>query len=270
MSKIPNFLEEITLDDVSTHIYDLYVDSAPSENQDLGIVSKKDQLQISISDSDYQFEQSISNLNTSNSSTGFVLWRVSIPFVKWIQTKQLHDFKDKYVVELGAGVTGLLSSTIGLKTQHWIATDQYHLIKLLKKNISNNVPIFQSSTIECDVKPKKKQIVPKIDVCVYDWENIEQGLYEIKELNPKEPDFIIGCDIVYNDYLVPYLVDAIDKLAGPSTRVLIGLQLRLPENIEYFVEQLLKRGLKVYKYEESSLIEDLQRGYVVYYITKSA
>lgn len=270
MSNIPNFLEEITLDDVSSHIYNLYVDSASSENQDLGIVSKKDHLEISISDEDYNFEQSIPNLNTSQSSTGFVLWRVSIPFVKWIQDRKPFDFKDSFVVELGAGVTGLLSSVIGVKSNHYIATDQYHLQKLLKKNIQSNVQLFESSTMECSSKPKKRQIIPKIDVCVYDWENIEQGLYDIKQLNPRAPDFIIGCDIVYNDYLVPYLVEAIDKLAGPDTKIIIALQLRLPENIEYFVEQLLQKGLKVYKYEETYLIDELQKGYVVYYITKNS
>lgn len=266
-----SLLQEITLDDISTHIYDLYVDSAPSESQDLGIVSKKNQLQVSLSDSDYNFEQSISNLNANASSTGFVLWKGSVPLVKWLQGSQLYDFKGKFVVELGAGVTGVLASTIGVKSKHWIATDQYHLMKLLKKNISNNVPLFHSSSIECEAGGlKKRQVVSRIDACVYDWENVEQGLYDIRQIEAGEPDYIIGCDLVYNDYLVPFLVDAIDKLAGPNTKVLIGLQLRLPENIEFFVQELLKKGLKVYKHKESCLIEELQHGFVVYKITKSS
>jgi len=268
MSNLAPFLEEITLDDVSSHIYELYIDNASLENQDLGIVSKKEQLKVSISNTDYHFEQSISNLNTNASSTGFVLWKISKPFVKWIQDKQLYDLQGKYIIEIGAGVTGLLSTSISLKSNHWIATDQYHLLKLLKKNISNNISLFESNTIECDSKPKKRQKLPKIDVCSYDWENTEQGLYEIKQLNTNEPDFIIGCDVVYNDYLVPYLVDAIYQLATHHTTVIIGLQLRLPENIEYFVEETLKKGLKVYKHESSCLNEELKTGFVIYNIRK--
>ncbi|CCH46492.1 putative nicotinamide N-methyltransferase [Wickerhamomyces ciferrii] len=257
---------QITLEDVSSHIYELCVDS--ESGQDLGIISKDPKLDITFQNSDYSIEQSISNLNNSSSSTGFVLWKITIPFIKWLQQRNVYDFHGKFVIEIGSGVTGLLASTIGPKTGHYISTDQYHLLKLLKKNIINNVPLFRSSTMECEGIPKRKHALPVLDVVTFDWEHIDQGLFEINQVQNGDPDFIIGCDVVYNDYLVPFLVDSIVRLMGDDTKVLMGLQLRLPENIEHFVTVVLEKGLKIFKHDEELLIDELKTGFVVYLITK--
>lgn len=268
-------------------------DSGP---KDLGMLSSKStSLTLTINkDTEYTFEQSISNLNNTASSTGFVLWKISILFLDWILNNctPYYDFTGKYVVELGAGVSGIFTSFIGRRSARYIATDQYHLLKLLKKNISESGMEFKSSTI--DVKGSKgsstslgkgtkkskrsthsahiRTSLPTIEACCYDWENIEQGQFELKEINPDgtgKPDFIIGCDIVYNDYLVPHLINAIDSLSGPDTVCLIGLQLRLLENVELFVQTLLERGFEVYSHMESILTDELKDGFVIYHIKRS-
>ncbi|KAH3672799.1 hypothetical protein WICMUC_004021 [Wickerhamomyces mucosus] len=276
MSTIFSYLEEISCEDIASHIYDLHISSESRGSNDLGILKKTSNLKITInSDTEYDFEQSISNLNNSSSSTGFVLWRISVPFLDWILNCKYYDFNKRYVVELGAGVSGLFAKFIGKRASHYIATDQYHLLKLLKKNISNNLSEFKSTTIDIEqtvLKKSKKQKkihdLSTIDVCCYDWENIGQGIEELNQLNPQKPDFIIGCDIVYNDYLVPHLVDALDALSDENTIILIGLQLRLLDNIELFVETLIQKDFRIYSHTESILTDELKLGFVIYFIQK--
>lgn len=258
-------LEQITLDDPSSHIYELH-STAPSS--DLGILQRTPTLSLTINDTDYKFTQSISSLNKDGSTTGFAMWKISIPFVKWLIKSPLYDLRGKYIMELGAGVTGLFSCILGKVCDKYVATDQSHLLKLLKSNIVDNVRDVESSTIDGIVK-QRKVIKGKIDVVEFDWEEPDQGWYNLKEVcGDEKPDFVIGCDIVYNDYLVEHLVESLERVVGESTIVLIGLQVRLPENMELFVETLLQHNFKVFLHTPEVLTDELSSGYAIYYITR--
>lgn len=268
VKQMEDFLEEVTLDDVSSHIYELY--SHPNEH-DLGIQSRTSMVKVTIDDVDreFEFQQSLSSLNQQGSTTGFVLWSVSIPFVGWILDDKLspYDLRGKTVVELGSGVTGLLSCALGPSCKHYISTDQHHILKLLKQNICSNLCDFASSTMH--IPSNGGKLKGTVDVVELDWEDLDSGVWNLQQVCSLDSiDYIVACDVVYNDYLIPFLVDAIARLCHESSTVLIALQLRLPENIEQFVEQVLARGLRIWRHLEHCLVPELREGFVIYRITR--
>jgi predicted nicotinamide N-methyase len=263
--KVDDFLEEITSEDISSHIHELY--SHP-KSQDLGIQSRSSCVNVAIGSEDYQFKQSLTSLNSKGSTTGYVLWKVSVPFLKWILECPLYDFRDKVVMELGSGVTGLFASLLTHKSKHFIASDHQHaLLKLLKENIQSNLVDAESSTVHISHNARRNK--GRVDVIEYDWEDLDNGQWSLKQVHEGTLDFIIGCDIVYNDYLIPHLVNALVQLCGSDTVIIIGLQLRLPENIEQFVEELLSRGFRVWRHLGECLGDELTEGFVVYYIRRA-
>lgn len=51
------------------------------------------------------------------------------------------------ILELGSGTAAVCASVLLSKVQHFIATDQKHVLKLLRQNIENNVSSFTNSII---------------------------------------------------------------------------------------------------------------------------
>lgn len=263
---VEDFLEQITLEDVSSHIYEIY--SHP-KSQDLGIRSRSQRISISLDDDhEFEFTQSLTSLNSKGSTTGYVLWKLSVPFIQWLLRSGLYDFQGKNVIELGSGVTGLFACCLGPRCKHYIATDhQQSLLRLLQKNIESNLVDFDSSTL--DLENKGRRLRGRVDVIEFDWEDLESASWNLEQITQEPLDYVIACDVVYNDYLIPFLVDAIDRVSGPQTVILIGLQLRLPENIEQFVRELLERGFKVWRHLENCLTQELCEGFVMYQVRKT-
>lgn len=261
---LEDFLEEVTADCVSSHIYELY--TWPSSH-DLGIESREDGLTLTMDGHDYELKQSLTGLNQKGSTTGYVLWKVSMPFIRWLLESKLYEFAGNSVMELGSGVTGLLSCVLSRKCAHYIASDQLPLLKLLKQNIESNLHDMGSSTLAIPTRGAKK-LKGKVDVVEFDWEDTIQGVYNLEQVHTGDLDYILACDVVYNDYLVQHLVNALKSLCTPATVVLMGLQLRAPENIEQFVTELLAQGFQVWRHAEACMSDELQ-GFVVYYIRRA-
>lgn len=261
-------LEQIT--DASDHVFELYTEKT-EENQDLGYVNRtKDNIVIQLPNSkiELNIKQSLSQLSSKNetSSTGFVCWRASQALVDWIliQGSLFHKFfvgRKLKVVELGTGVGGVCALILGPLVKEYICTDQKHILKLLKENIINNVESFNSGTIECDGAGSK------IEVVEFDWEEIEYGLASYHEVTDSKPDLIIACDTIYNEYLIPYFLDAVDAFLTEDNGALIGIQLRDDYTLEKFVSQTIER-FDLYVIPDEFLSENLKMGFVVYYIVK--
>lgn len=265
-------------DTLYEHLYNIYVDHRPAKGQHLGYVDKtRDTIGLSLplSGIDVTVKQSLSALSstTQTSSTGFVCWQLALLFADWVlgDLKCPISLNQKVVVELGAGVSGLLASVLGPLTDLYVATDQKHILKLLKKIFVENVTTtrFTSSTVELDSagpKHQPDQVWPSIDVMELDWERLEHGTPQVLATLPKRPDFILACDTVYNSYLIPFFLGAARALAGPHTVLVVALQLRDELVMEQFLECALDNQMEVSVVPDEVLSPALIQGFVVYYI----
>ncbi|KAK6461812.1 putative cytosine deaminase FCY1 [Scheffersomyces coipomensis] len=266
------------IESAEDHIYEIYSIRAAPSGQDLGYVNKsKHEIQISldISEIDLTIKQSLSSLSSAQSSTGFVCWQSATYFLDWLIGFESGPFYSMFnnknsnltVVELGTGVSGICASILGPRVARYIATDQKHILKLLQENINDNVVMVDSKK-----STKKSTKIPpphKIEVIEFDWEDIDQGLYNCQSLGQSSslPDIIIACDTIYNHYLIPHFINALKSLMSSTTIALVALQMRDPVTLEDFISQLLRSDLKVYVIPDHMLTERLQKGFLIYYIT---
>ncbi len=338
--------EEITLDTLDLHVYDLYTVHKPEEHSNLGYLSRKDdKIKVTVGDYDkalkpvtktrrskrknklinyddtkliehsnvvfeLTIEQSVSGISSNNSeyknnTTGYLLWKVSPIFADWMLNYQdinpfgrlfSNDHKS-VVVELGAGVSGVLASTLGTRSQVYITTDQHHLLKILKRNVVSNVdPLKSDSCYNLSVEgspltdelnnmngqgckrthkrhPLKHmfhhQDIPHIEVVEYDWERPAETLSNITQYYPlthEFPDLLIACDTVYNEHLMPMFVEALRTVCGPETIVIVATQLRDPIVVEAFLGEGIKQGFMIYYIMEDHLSNPLRRGFALYYM----
>ncbi|KAK9360549.1 hypothetical protein V1504DRAFT_454523 [Lipomyces starkeyi] len=206
-------LEQLTLDDTEEHIFTVFSQHKPPDNQNLGYISRTahtlpilirvhasligelasksvqypttqehhtsllitkkhrrayrhKQLSIPSEGVSVEFEshQSLELLNSQqeNSTTGAVLWQITPLFAEWLLTPGtvFHNlfFGEREsgsldVIEIGAGTSGILACALSLplfahyendsKTGSYIATDQSHILRMLKKNMGTNIPAIQ-------------------------------------------------------------------------------------------------------------------------------
>ncbi|ODV79753.1 uncharacterized protein CANTADRAFT_210513 [Suhomyces tanzawaensis NRRL Y-17324] len=269
-------LEQIL--DVEDHIYDLYTLRAPPEHQHLGYINRTHEtLEISLKNGhDLTIKQSLTSLSSGKetSSTGFICWQASVHFVDWVLSHDrcpVHElFSQKpslRVLELGSGIGAICASALAPLCKHYVATDQKHILKLLKHNFVENVAstCLASSTVELPEGPKKKQ-TGRVDVIEYDWEYPENGDFNLSAVGASAPDLIIACDTVYNEYLIPFFVGTVRRLLTEGAGAFIALQLRESDIMEAFVNEVLDQGLRLYCVPEALLSPELVLGFVVYYI----
>lgn len=265
-------LEEVSLEILEEHVFELFVNRRVSE-RDLGFVApKKHSFEVTIAGRDLEIKQSISLLNSSkeSSTTGAVAWKVSPLFCEWVLTPQtvFHRLlsSNTTVLEMGSGIGGILAVTIGLKVGKFIATDQEHLLKLLRENITENLPSLPT-------KKKKKTTLqaPIIKAEEYDWEYSQQLIVNLEDdlAEVGSNGLIIACDTIYNDFLIPHfvtaLLTAIGKI-GNDCHVILAQQLRAEPIMESVLKELLERGFRIWNVPEELLSDELNHGFAVHYL----
>lgn len=267
-------LLRVVHEDLHDHLYTLYVDHAPRPGQHLGYVDKSaDSISIllELADIDLTITQSRSSLcsNTQTSSTGFICWQTALFFADWMLAHPRCPFRTQLsslvVLELGAGTSGLLASVLGPQARGYVATDQKHLLKLLKKNFVENVAThkYTSTTVISKKSMREKPEWSKIDIVEYDWENAEQDHVMLAKLSGT-PDLIFACDTIYNEFLIPHFVHAVKTAMGPNTLVLVAMQLRDESITDAFLTHALEEELEVHVVPDELLSDDLLHGFVVY------
>ncbi|KAF3992445.1 hypothetical protein FT663_00725 [Candidozyma haemuli var. vulneris] len=273
---ISNSLIKVNLDDIDDHVYDIHITHRPPDAQNLGYVDKStDTLHLSLptSGDELTITQSRSSLSgQESSSTGFVCWQSVKYLADWILGDPKCPFYSYFkgdpqlaVLELGAGVGAVLASLLGPRSRVYVATDQKHILKLMKQNFLQNVSSsrWSSKTLEWSQTAAKAQI----EVVEYDWEN-HGDVEKVLELMNSTPDLIIATDTIYNEYLVPYFVGALAASMGTTTGALVTVQLRDESITARFVEELAAQKLQLYTIKEELLSPELISGFAVYYITK--
>ena len=128
----------------------LFAQEFPANN--LGFVdSRAHSLEVTIHGNEYTIQQSPSVLSSARAggTTGAVLWKITPFFAEWIsglRSNPLWTHPDsplqppagKTVVELGCGIAGLVALSLGPWVQHYVATDQEYVHRLLRENLDEN------------------------------------------------------------------------------------------------------------------------------------
>lgn len=270
-------------DDIYGAVFDIHVDHKPPDSQNLGYVDRNSddiRLELPLSGADVTIKQSRSGLSSGNqsSSTGYVCWQSASNLADWIlgdkRSPLYQTFAQRLsltVLELGSGVAGILASLLGPQVEHFIASDQKHILKLLQHNILENVstPNFTSSTLSINRQPERKNCTKcMIDFIEFDWEDTQKGLERYRSIASKDfPDLIFATDTIYNDFLIAPFVNALVTTMGPNTISVVAMQLRDESITEHFLQELKKRKLKVYTFSSEMLSEKLISGFFTYVIT---
>lgn len=249
-------------------------------------------LQLTTSTLEVSVVQNMSLLNsrTETSTTGAMLWRVSVVFVEWFYQQLYASYGNRRllgdrfdVVELGCGAAALLPIALGTSCpliREYIATDQPHIARLARQNVARH--FRENGKMGADIKT-----LDHVHIVEYDWELAEEYLPNISELlraeepsdndeynvNGSEDDvglLVIACDTIYNEYLIPHFLDALARVCGLSrtgtAHVFIAQQIRDPVVLEAFLTQLVEHPqFKVWSIPESVLSDDFKQGFALHY-----
>ncbi|KAL4567747.1 hypothetical protein LXL04_023340 [Taraxacum kok-saghyz] len=161
--------------------------------------------------------QSPSSLGTPG-VTGSVMWDSGIVLGKFLENAVetgLLVLQGKKVVEVGAGC-GLVGCIAALLGSQVILTDMPDRLRLLKKNIEDN--------LYGDVRGHAT-------VTELTW-----GDHPDPQLLQPLPDFVIGSDVIYSEEAVTDLLDTLLELSGPETTIILAGELRNDAILEYFME----------------------------------
>lgn len=283
-------LEAVSAEDVEEHIFELFVERKNENPDGLGWLARGDEVEITIADKyDLTVRQSMSLLNSKqeSSTTGAVAWRVSPRFCEWLLAEgslfhNVFSSTDTVVVELGAGVAGILASVVGPRVGKYVVTDQMHLLKLLRINIDNNlVPAGASGSTpkgrrkgrsQTPPTPQSPSSVGMVTVEEFDWEKPETlGYFDahIRDVGPR--GVIVACDTVYNDFLIPHFCAAVDlvlRTMGPGSRLIMAQQLRSEEVLQSCLEHLISLGLALCSVDSDHLSPALRDGFAVHVATR--
>ncbi|KAF2433614.1 hypothetical protein EJ08DRAFT_647288 [Tothia fuscella] len=278
MDKLLQFLgEEIT--DPSEEAFLVFSQEIPSAN--LGFVdSKATTLEVSIVGKDISIRQSPSLLssNRKEGTTGAVVWKITPLFAEWICGSDNALFRTgildstSHVLELGCGISGIVSLALAPKIHRYIATDQDYVLKLLRENIKENEHVFASASSFSKVGKKSRREAhdsnesSKIDTRSLDWEtDAQSNLYNelnIQATSGEQIDLLIACDCIYNTHLIVPLVNTCAEICRSTpkskpTLCIIAQQLRSAEVFEEWLsafhyyfrvwripDELLSGGLK--------------------------
>ncbi|WEJ95275.1 Ribosomal protein lysine methyltransferase [Yamadazyma tenuis] len=169
------------------------------------------------------------------------------PFGPYFSSAQLD------VLELGAGVGGICGSVLGPHSKRYVCSDQKLLLKLLRVNLEQNAPQTDIGVVELD------------------WEYLPQGLenYYTATEPGNTPDLVLACDTIYNEYLIPFFLRALDSVMSHQTVCIVAVQMRDDITLEAFVSQTVEMEFDLYTVRQEDLSDQLSRGYVVYGITRS-
>lgn len=184
---------------------------------------------------------------------------------------------ESVILELGAGISGVLALSVAPMIKRYIVTDQDYLLRILRQNIAAN---FSLSNRSSSLRKTKGKSAAKADggniiVKSIDWETDDLNSFlSFSHLDPPLPgsriDFVIACDCVYNESLVNPLVNTCAELCqlqpdDKPTLCIVAQQLRSPDVLETWLKAFHKR-FRVWRMPGHLISNDLgeDSGFVVH------
>jgi hypothetical protein len=194
-----------------------------------------------------------------------VVWKVTPRFAEWISSPKNFLFAssllspDSSVLELGAGVSGIVALSLGPKVSRYTATDQSYVLKILRQNIVENLDVVLPQKKSAKKSSKKQAPADdRITATELDWE-----ITGTSHLAPV--DLVIACDCIYNEALIEPLNStcaAICRLREDKekpTLCLIAQQLRSPDVFETWLKSFHKL-FEGWQVPDKLLNEELREG----------
>ncbi|AET39300.1 S-adenosylmethionine-dependent methyltransferase Ecym_4233 [Eremothecium cymbalariae DBVPG len=290
---------------------DLGIQSRRSINLEVDISpvddTKADTFNLSVS-------QSLTSLNSNNvnnnSTTGYVLWSSTPYFLKCLlyndDAAQLRKggnvplLEDCHrneillpamfssgdhiscIVELGAGISGIMAIVMANYVDKYVATDQKAILKKLQENLQENINEVQKRSVNSNTLPtisrtkKTSSSACNIEVLNLDWETFCKPQTTVNPFlaPPKNTSqvYIVALDVIYNEFLISPFLQTLKRLLqwyvhenGVTAAALVVVQLRAQDVLQSFLEQsLTEHQLKCYHIELDQL---LNSRFAAYYIT---
>lgn len=181
---------------------------------------------------------------------------------------------ESHVLELGCGVSGIISLVLAPKIRQYFATDQDYVLKLLRENVTQNEHLFHPASHKASHKnARKAEVASKIDCRTLDWETDSQSnLYSELGLTSEDSiDLLIACDCIYNSYLIPPLVNTCAEVCclapkSKPTLCVVAQQLRSSDIFEEWLSEFHKH-FRVWRAPDYILTEGLKegQGFVVHF-----
>jgi predicted nicotinamide N-methyase len=218
-----------------------------------------------------------------------VVWKVTPLFAEWVASPNIlfqagYLSPDSTVLELGAGIAGIVALTLGPKIKKYIATDQDYVLRLLKQNIADNLPTPSKPSNKKATQKKKasqaatEQRTSNIEAFELDWEldSVSSLPALLGQNDPDNDDqgvdLVIACDCIYNEALIEPLNNTCAHICRlrslqqhKPTLCLVAQQLRAPDVFESWLKSF-HRLFHVWKVPDTMLIEELREnsGFIVH------
>ncbi|KAK4554522.1 Ribosomal protein lysine methyltransferase [Recurvomyces mirabilis] len=266
--------------DVDEETFDLFSQTAALQN--LGMIdAKAETLEITIGAKDYTIAQSPGLLQSSREqgTTGAAVWQSSVRVAEWLADPRSSLFNaglldhDSTVLELGSGISGIVATVLAAQVKAVVATDQQHVLRLLRSNIDANAGHRSDRNSHGGRKASKvRQPSSSIQVIALDWEEDDVQRHLASNDLCQGVDVVIACDCIFNYALINPLVQTCEdicklrsgavtesNLSAGSTVCLVAQQLRQSEVLEQWLETFM-RSFRVWRLPDSMLIEGLKEG----------
>ncbi|TID20501.1 hypothetical protein E6O75_ATG05265 [Venturia nashicola] len=253
----------------------VFTQTIPSQN--LGFIdSKSTILNLTVAGRDLNIAQSPGLLSSDRNqgTTGAVVWKITPLFADWICGHAnilarcgVLPSGTSHVLELGSGISGIISLVLAPRVKMYLATDQEYLLKYLRQNITDNTN-SQPTSKSRKKKAESKAHTPSSNIIVraLDWEtdDVHDLYHEIGFQGTESIDLIISCDCIYNEALVEPFVNIckdICRLAPTSkpTVCVVAQMLRSPEVFEAWLIAFHKH-FHVWQVPDEFLDDGLKEG----------
>ncbi|PPJ57596.1 hypothetical protein CBER1_04808 [Cercospora berteroae] len=185
---------------------------------DLGMLNPKATvLDIAIAGRDFEITQSPGLLQSSRDggTTGAAVWQSTLRCSEWLASPTNFLYTSgilssgSLVLELGAGISGILPCILASHVKKVVATDQPYTLRALQSNIELNA---RSNRTTNNVKNYN------IEVCPLDWEKDDVAGFLHAHGFQGGLDVILACDCIYNYALIEPFVQTCADLCRSRHR----------------------------------------------------
>ncbi|TPX63509.1 hypothetical protein SpCBS45565_g06560 [Spizellomyces sp. 'palustris'] len=203
--------------------------------------------------------------------TGVVVWDSAV-VLSGLCERGVFEVRNRACLELGSGtgLFGIVLATLGARTI--VLTDRFDELKHAEKNISRNI--------------KEAEERARIQLVEYEWGSNSTSIFDALPCNEEAGgeemakrsgwvDYIFASDCVYNEHIVPYLVETFKNFCSESnsrgsvrcaatktsaiemrlwpentTLVVIAQELRSDSVHLEFLEQMIQAGFRMARLED--------------------